>query len=441
MTTTFVPTPDQQAVADQFFQFLMSDAPTFVLSGGAGVGKTTLMQYISNNVMQTYHDACTLMNIKPEYHEVSFTATTNKAAEVLEKTLNKPVSTVHSFLGVTVKEDKKSGKTFLEPTRQYRVRHNHILFIDESSMIDTQMYDFIMDAFKDSKIVFVGDHAQMSPVGEEISPVYLNVDKSNFAFLSKPVRNADQPALMDLCTQLRNTVEAGEFHPMVEVPGVIDYLGPEDMQTALEHYFKLPNPAVRILCYTNSRVQDYNAFIREVRGLPPEFTAGDELVVAQSYMSGKVSLNVEREILITEIEPDTYNARYAELTGDSKDLTYKKFHISPPGSLGVSSLTCDVVDDPAQLRCVLQALKRKKRWPEFFQLKNQFLDLRDKYACTVYKSQGSTYDTVFIDLGNIGTARDPEQVARMLFVGVSRATTRVFFYGNLPAKYQGKVAA
>ncbi len=71
----------------------------------------------------------------------------------------------------------------------------------------------------------------------------------------------------------------------------------------------------------------------------------------------------------------------------------------------------------------------------YFKLKNEYPDLRAADASTVYKAQGSTYDTSFIDVGNIGECNRPDVVARMLYVAVSRARKRVVFYGDLPSKY------
>lgn len=441
MTQKIQLTPDQQFAADDFYKFLMTDDPIFVLSGGAGVGKTFLMNYISNTIMQTYQDSCALMNVKPKYETVVFTATTNKAAEVLENSINAPVQTIHSFLGLKVKEDYKTGKTTLETTTNYKVRHKHVLFIDESSMIDTALYNLILMAFKDSKIVFVGDHAQMSPINEEKSPIYLNVDPNNFVFLGTPVRNAETPALVALCAQLRETVETGVFNYMAPVPGVIEYLSPEQMQQKLTDHFQESNEAVRVLSYTNSRVQNYNAFIREVRGQATEFEVGDHLIVATAYQRGKMSLSVEREVVVTGISDQVEEGGYGNMSADRVPLYYQMFDIKLPAALEADSAQVKVVTDPMRLQDIIKALGKQKRWSEYFELKSTYLDLRDKYACTVYKSQGSTYDTVFIDLGNIGTSYDAKQVARMLFVGVSRATTRIYFYGNLPGKYQGRQAA
>src|SRR5690606_30664104 len=130
-------TQGQKEAADAFFEFLMTEDKTFAISGSAGVGKTFLMGYLANDVMKKYEQACRLIEVKPEYSSVVFTATTNKAAEVLEQSLGKPVQTIHSYLGLKVKEDYRTGKTKLEKTSNYRIRSQMIVFIDECSMIDS----------------------------------------------------------------------------------------------------------------------------------------------------------------------------------------------------------------------------------------------------------------------------------------------------------------
>lgn len=431
-------TTDQKAAADAFFDFLMSDAQTFVLSGGAGTGKTYLMKYLCNDMMITYENSCAIMGIDPEFFEVHFTATTNKAAEVLERSVEREVSTIHSFLGLRVKEDFKTGQTFISETHNSRVWENIILFIDESSMIDKPLYAQILKRVKNSKIVFVGDKAQLAPVGEDISEVYKNVDPDNFIHLTQSVRNANSPALMHLCAQLRHTVQTGEFFHMDFVPGAIEYLNDWEMQARLEEVFKTPTDDARILCYTNSRVNSYNEYIREIRGLPPEFVSGDEVIVARTFSRGKLTLNVERQLIIDEVDPVIYYGGFQDVTPDGKEIAYRQMRVVPKSIFLGDGITLPVPVDPEQVDLTIKKLARKKDWSRYFELKNFYADLRGKEACTVYKSQGSTYKTVFIDIGNIGTSFDPEQVARMLFVGASRASERVYFYGELPGKYRGK---
>ena len=434
-------TVDQQAAADAFFLFLMSEATTFVISGRAGVGKTFLMSHLCRRVMQDYEDACVMMNITKEYDSLVFTATTNKAAEVLEKSLGLPVQTIHSYLSLKVTEDFKTGKTFLQKTDAHKVRDRQIVFIDECSMIDSDLFQTIKASFTNSKIIFVGDHAQMAPVSEPLSPVFASVEPENFVFLSQPVRNAGTPALVALCTQLRATVETGYFNPIKEVPGVIDYLNDTTMPLMLHKYFKDPDPSARVLCYTNTRVESYNEFIREdVRAQPSEFQVGDILVVAQNHTtlgSKPITLNVEREVRVLRVGPTLEDHNYADVFSDKQPIFYRDITVSSlnPGSM---EITVRVATDKDKVAAGVKAYGKRKDWSSYFNLKGAYADLRDKAACTVYKSQGSTYEAVFVDLGNIGTSYDPEQVARMLFVAVSRATTRVFLYGQLPSRYRGK---
>jgi ATP-dependent exoDNAse (exonuclease V) alpha subunit len=47
--------------------------------------------------------------------------------------------------------------------------------------------------------------------------------------------------------------------------------------------------------------------------------------------------------------------------------------------------------------------RRKAAWREFFTFKDEaFADLRPIHATTVHRSQGSTYEKVFVDLSDIG---------------------------------------
>ena len=435
-------TPDQQAGADAFYNFLMSADPTFVISGGAGVGKTFLMSHLCKQVMAKYETTCKLLGINSEYDTLTFTATTNKAAEVLEKSLGLPVITIHSFLGLKVREDYKTGKTFLSKTSNWRVRKRQIVFIDESSMVDAALKRVIEESFQDSKIIYVGDHAQMAPVGEPDSPVFQNLAPHNFVYLAQPVRNVGAPALVNLCAQLRKTVETGVFHPIQEVPGVIDYLDDADMEHVLEHIFQEPDPSCRVLCYTNSRVEDYNNYIREeVQNKPSTYQVGDVLVTAQAYANSSLNssrtLGVEREVEVLSISQVKSDYSFSDVFGNDNPILYREATVRCLSG-GAGIFTVHIPESKSFIADGAKVYAKAKEWASYFALKGNYVDLRDRAACTVYKAQGSTYESVVIDLGNIGISYDAEQVARMLFVAASRATTRIFLYGRLPPAYIGK---
>jgi exodeoxyribonuclease V len=58
------------------------------------------------------------------------------------------------------------------------------------------------------------------------------------------------------------------------------------------------------------------------------------------------------------------------------------------------------------------------------------VDLRAVFAQTVNKSQGSTYDKVFFDLDDLKKCHNGNTLARLLYVGTSRARHQCFFVGD-----------
>lgn len=256
---------DQEAAARAIFQFLLAEDKEFSLSGPAGTGKTTLMKHVMTSLLPEYGDACKLLGIQPQQFEIILTATTNKATEVLAQATGFPAQTIHSFLNLKVLDDHKTGVSKISPTNKFEVHHGKLIFVDEASMIDGALYEYLHKGTdRTCKIIYLGDRCQMAPVFEKISPVYRNQKRT--AELTVPVRNAGQPALMGLCDQLRENVDRQNFQPIDPVPGVIDYLDDAQAKAFIDASFATETSAARVLCYTNARVTEYNEYIRDLRG-------------------------------------------------------------------------------------------------------------------------------------------------------------------------------
>jgi ATP-dependent exoDNAse (exonuclease V) alpha subunit len=422
----------QKHAADKFFEFLFAPEEEFIISGPAGVGKTYLMNYIVDNTMPRYHEMCRLVGLKPEYNSVMMTATTNKASEVLSAATSRPTSTVHSFFNLTVKDDYQTGQTVLKKTNNWTIHRNIIIFVDESSMIDTELWKMLHEGTMDCKLVYVGDRHQLAPIMEHQSPIYTH--DNPMVELLTPVRNAGQPALMNICNQLRDTVATGDFHPIHLVPGVIDLLDDSQMQTELTNHFHSQTTDARVLAYTNKRVIQYNEHIRNMRGLPAEFQKGELLVNNSAYHHRTGMLTVEAEVEVFR------NRGPSQMLVDEKhDIHLDVIRLDLETPLGTMFTDVPFATDRNHLDQLLKYYAREKNWKKYFELKNNVADLRPRDAATVHKAQGSTYDTVFVDLSNISTCNIPNQVARMLYVAFSRARNRVFLYGNLAQKYGGLI--
>lgn len=420
----------QQDAADGFFQFLFSEQKEIIISGPGGVGKTFTMGYLIDRVMPEYFKTCKMMGIEPEFDSVVMTATTNKAAEVLGLATGRPTETIHSFLNLKVVDDYSTGKSKLTKTMSWTVHTRKIIFIDEAYMIDSALLELLREGTFKCKIVFVGDHCQLAPIMETISPIH----KANLSFfeLTQNVRNAGQPALMKVCQQLRNTVETGHFSPIQIVPGVIDLVEDAEMESLIAQSFHEQTLEHRILAYTNKRVALYNDHIRDVRNLANEYGEGEFLVNNQAIRLNNTMLSVEEQVEIID------QKEYSEMIVVEKDVTELEIRRSDLRSaLGHVYYRVPLPVNREHYRELMLWYGRTKKFDRYFFLKNTFPDLRPRDAATVHKAQGSTYDTVFIDLSDISTCHQPQTVARLLYVAFTRARNRVILYGDLVQKYGG----
>lgn len=433
----------QTLASEGFFEFLMGPEKELRISGPGGVGKTFLMGHLIDEIMPMYFDACQLAGIEPEYYDVQMTATTNKAAEVLSKQVGRPTSTVHSFFGLKVFDDHATGESKVSKSSTWRVHNNIILFIDEASMINTSLYDLIQEGTFKCKIVYVGDKDQLAPVKEQLSPVYKRPMK--MFELYEPMRTS-VPELQALNQQLRDVVQSGrleedqygkdvwvyDFTPIQVVPGIIDWLEPADYEQEIIKAFSNTQTDDVILAYTNKRVVDYNAFIRELRGLPYEFQPGETLLSNGAPRFGKYSMSVEDEITILSVEDET------DVVDFPQGATLEVRNALVENVYG-EQYRIPLPVNREHYGDLIKYYKRVKNWQAYFKLKGQFPDLRQRDARTFYKAQGSSHPVVYIDAENLSTCHNPSQVARQLYVGGSRARERVVFYGDLASKYGGLV--
>ncbi len=426
------PNTEQQAALDGFFQFLFSEEKEMGISGPGGTGKTWLMGKMIDKIIPEYHQSCKLMDLDPKYDSVDMTATTNKAAEVLSLEAKRPTSTVQSFLNLKVQEDYNTGQSKLTKTNNWVVYERKILFVDEGSMIDTPLYKLIHEGTQDCKIVYVGDHCQMAPVMEPISPIYR--EPMPVYHLTEPMRT-NIPELHALNNQLRNQVITGTFQPIQIIPGIIDLYNDQQMEVAIKQQFSQQNLNARILAYTNKRVVEYNDHVRTIRNLPDGFTLGEQLVNNTAIPLKRYMLSVEEEVEIINIKPATEKLWIDHFNG--QDIEMEVMLCTIQNRLGMTFTDVMIPKDRAYFAEVLKWLSNRKNWGRYYDLKKKVLDLRQRDGSTIYKAQGSSLDTVFIDAANISTCRNESQTARQLYVAASRARKHVVFYGQLADKYGG----
>lgn len=77
-----------------------------------------------------------------------------------------------------------------------------------------------------------------------------------------------------------------------------------------------------------------------------------------------------------------------------------------------------------------QCKQGKIIWPAFYWFAEQFAEFKYNHAISVHKSQGSTYQTAIVNVGNImmNKKKNPEETESMLYTAVTRAAKTVVLY-------------
>jgi energy-coupling factor transporter ATP-binding protein EcfA2 len=410
-------TTDQQNALGAFQDFLLNpEESVFVLRGYSGCGKSTLVRVLLNQ-LDNFNTMARMINPAHIEYTVALTATTNKAAENLRLITNEHTSTIHSFFGLRVVHDPVDKQSKLSTSRAV-IKQGYLLFIDEASYIDSYLLDLIFKLTHNCKIVFIGDPAQLIPVKARNATVFT----SNFkgAALTEVVRQTEGNPIVDLSSRFRETVCGAEFFSFKPDGNHIQHLSREDFDTAVLTEFARPDwqfNQSKILAWTNKKVVAYNEFVSlHVKG-DPHFQVGDFVVCNQYVQGGALKarpIRTDDIVAVTKIQPDCLEH----------------------GVLG-NWVTVDNRVTAFQPKSLLakKARAKKARAESQFALastiENQWFDLRAAYACTVNKAQGSTFDRVFIDLNDIARCNNTDQLARMLYVAVSRARHQVFLTGDL----------
>jgi len=416
---------EQHAAFLQVIDFINGPDQFMDVSGGAGTGKTYLISQIADAILKHKSPNNPL-------NKVVITATTNKAAAVISEAMphrRSEIGTIYQFMNLRVSENFSTGTVKIVPTAKWDVHNDTLIIIDECSMIDKNLFKYLqMGISSTCKVLFVGDKNQLAPVGETVSCIYTQGFQT--AYLSVPVRNAEQQALMDLCEQAKQTVLTGVFTPITQVPGVIDLVDGTFVQGVLEREFLEEDPSKRIISYTNKRVIEYNTYIRQLRTYEHPYEVGEILSNnSAAELANRERLYTDQVVRVTAITDD-YMDKYIV---DGEEIRMIMMEVEDVGNQQIYFLTAFADHNDRAL--VLKYYSGLKKWDRFFKIKAAYPDLRSVAASTTHKAQGSTYNSVIVDLADIGKSTNKEQTARLQYVALSRPKSRIYIRGHLPERY------
>ncbi len=297
--------PDQQNALTAFIDFLNdAKAKYLIIQGAAGCGKSTLITYLMKALEAQYQMYALLLqtNKKKEKFEVCISATTNQAVSVLEELTGRKASTIQSLLGLKVINNTRNGKTELLRKKDWKPLYNKLFIVDEASMVDNNLLKQIDRTAQDSKVVLMGDEWQLAPVGQETATMAtLNCKK---VVMNKILRNSG--AIMKTGAQFREAAETGNFKPINKDPKIQQVDGPT-FQQLVDNAFTDPQyktNSIKILAWTNDRVQAYNKHIRKIKGYDELLQVGESAVTNKAIMSRNLVFKTDSFVKITNVGPE-----------------------------------------------------------------------------------------------------------------------------------------
>ena len=402
-------TQDQQDAYAAIITLVTTPQQTLVIEGGAGCGKTTLM----NTFMQEWPQLVALSGGAFKDVDVVLTATTNKAADALANATKRETTTIHSLLGLRVVKSSY-GRTKLVDTGKL-IEDGLVVVIDEASFIDQELLAHIEHKLRKCKVIFLGDPHQLKPVGSSTTTVFSRGYPT--VSLNQIVRQADDSPIQTLSRGLRSLVE-GHPMPNAGVDGTnIIHMPQQDFEAAfVQDVLNNPVNSVRALAWTNKKAIHYNHLVSIARNGSADIHLGDVVNVNKQH-------SVNRNFRL----PTDSTFQVMGL-GPWREDQFGLISREVETSFGVSVYQAQNIEE---VQLAARSFYDREMHSQGDFVLEHYADLRLMFASTVNKAQGSTYDTVYLDLNDIGKCQDRDQVNRMLYVGVSRAKHKVVFTGDI----------
>ena len=402
------------------------------LSGAAGTGKT----YLTTKLVQ---------KLQKEYH-ITITAPTHKALQVLRQNLlgedadttNVETKTLQSFLNLKLVTDYDKGIQKFEPSKakDKDETNTDILIVDESSMVSGNLYDYVIKAIEIGRIkavLYVGDEYQLLPVDNHKNKV---LEVKNKYRLEKIVRQAQGSYIINMATKARNIIKSKQYISIKE------FFEDETFKNNVQFFsnqkdfhndFCTPDTWAKkdkvIASFTNASVESHNRIIRNrywenqnvISPLP--LLQSDKVIFQEANVINEKIIHQNSDI----VELSSANKIYFEplkiYFWDCLDLNNKPFKVIDPDS---KTRFKNILDDIAKnAKSEKNYTERTKKWKFFFELKELFVDVKYTYASTIHKLQGSTYETVYIDLSEIENMKDKDMMFRLLYVAITRASSNI----------------
>ena len=454
-------TSDQREALGTLYEYIEESSPyaLFLLTGYAGTGKTFLLRTIA--------DLAQRAGLR-----VELMASTGRAAKVLSASTGRPASTIHRTIYRASAQMQEEGGSF--QLGRVSTTPPTLFIVDEASMIsgDTgemtpfgsgnlldDLLSYVWSA-DEAKLIFVGDTAQLPPVGTPLSDA-LNAEVLTsryglhvYGMELREVVRQKRGGILHNATQLRELLdEYADEDPEEILPihletegwrGIFPVEGGTFIETLDEAYRKYGEEECLVICPSNKLALECNHAIRSSVLFYEEepVVRGERLIVARNNYH--YTKRPDRSDFIANgeiIEVQRIGRHYYEYGLHFADATI--YLPDRDDSLEVRLLLTSLEDptpqrsqaerqrlfeliaaDYADIPSVTDRRKAIRRDPFW-----GALEVKYGYAVTAHKAQGGQWACVFVDLSFVGYLPEDRNLVRWIYTAITRATKRVYLLG------------
>ena len=437
----------QEQAVDQFLRFHheVRAMGVFMLKGAAGTGKTFVIDLLKEF-------------LSSQGFKVALLAPTGRAAKVLNRRSKSYSSTIHRYIYTPV--DVGGGLSFQlkenkDPMKMYYI-------VDEASMVGENkegrrslLDDLIYYIYTEEprhRLIVVGDHAQLPPVGSKTSPALdagylrsehgLNVVESD---LNQVMRQAFDSEILEVADAIRKGMEAGKA-PELEISYSPEVELLENTWSAIEYYTGFYNPDDLdysvMICYSNRVATELNQAIRhQLLEAEEPLMAGDRImVVKNNYAWGdrqfpfiaNGEMGIVREVY-HESKENKYGLSWIDVEIEFQGIKEEPAFVTCKVMLDLLNDKKPQMDYGTMQRIFLERqvefeemtkVERKKKMRKDPYL--QALQIKYGYCITGHKSQGGQWKYVIVSFEPMYKGMNLKEYMRWAYTAVTRAEEKLF---------------
>lgn len=437
------------------------------LTGPAGTGKTYLVKSL-------------IVNSGLSYSLIGLSAPTHKACRVLNESIslsNININTIQSDLGFRLNFDIEKfdiNNPPFDPKGRVKIKEYKLYIVDEASMINRKLLSYLEKICYDNKIkiLYIGDASQLPPVGESYSPCFKNIKLFK---LNQIVRQDNDNPVKGLLDILRYDIERHTFN-------FLNYIKQHSSQYD-ENYIKgyevcneqqFRNKIAltfsdeqltknvdfcKVIAFTNNVVSGWNKFIRNsiIKDADKCVITNNDLMISYTTLVDDFNsciIKNSEEYVIKDIVNYTHpqyklKGYYIIFTAiHGGHVTTPLFildHTDRETITRYVSICRNMINDAKTASIKL----RPSLWKAYYEFKESCIlltnivnnntgntefsrDMDYGFALTSHRSQGSTFDTVFVDVKDIVYDKhgvpytNIDFMNRRLYVACSRCKSKLY---------------